>query len=131
MAEYLPLHTPGKAFTRQASATITGGQLVGVSGSGTVAPTSANQASWVGVAGHDAANGDQVTVFTEGVQRIVASGAVTAGDLLVAAATAGSVSTLAAVTTPTAADVTNTRAIVGIALTTAADGALVEVSLQR
>jgi hypothetical protein len=38
MAEYLPLHAPGKAITRSASATITAGQLVSVSGSGTVAP---------------------------------------------------------------------------------------------
>lgn len=130
MAEYLPLYKPGREITRDASAAITGGQLVGVSGSGTVAPATANQASWVGVAGFDAANGDKVTVYTGGVQRIVASGAVTAGDALVAAAT-GQVSTLAAVSTPTAADVTNTRAVVGFALTSAANGALVEVQMAR
>lgn len=130
MAEYLPLHKPGREITRDASAAITGGQLVGVSGSGTVAPAAAVQASWVGVAGFDAASGDKVTVYTGGVQRITASGAVTAGDFLVAASS-GQVSTLAAVTTPTAADVTNTRAIVGIALTTAANGALVEVQMAR
>lgn len=132
MAEYVPLFKPGQAITRQASAAITGGQLVGVSGSGTVAPTTANQAAWVGVAAVDAANGDQVTVYAGGVQRIVAAGAVTAGDVLVPSATAGRVSTLAAVSaTPTAADVTNTRAIVGTALTSAADGALVDVQMER
>lgn len=130
MAEYLPLLSPGAALTRSASAAVTGGQLVAVSGSGTVAPAGANASNWVGVAAFDAAVNDNVTVYAGGVQRITASGAVTAGDLLVAAA-AGQVSTLAAVTTPTAADVTNTRAIVGIALTTAANGALVEVQMDR
>lgn len=122
MAEYLPLHTPGKAFTRQASAAITGGQLVVVSGSGTVAPASAATHSWLGVAGFDAANGDQVTVFTEGVQRLVASGAITAGATVEAAA-GGKVATHT--------NGTNDINVVGLALTTAADGALVEVSLLR
>lgn len=131
MAEYLPLYKAGNSIPSTASAAITGGQLVGISGSGTVAPTGANQASWVGVAAFDAASGERVTVHAGGVQRILAAGAVTAGDLLVASGTAGRVSTLAAVTTPTAADVTNTRAIVGTALTTAADGALVEVQMER
>jgi hypothetical protein len=129
MGDYVPLYDE-LAFSSQASATITGGQLLAVSGSGTVAPAGANALNWTGVAAFDAASGDQVTVHAGGVQRIVASGAVTAGDQLVAAAS-GKVSTLAAVTTPTAADVTNTRARVGIALTTAADGALVEVQMDR
>lgn len=122
MGEYQPLHTPGKAITRQASATITGGQLVIVSGSGTVAPASAATHLWLGVAGFDVANGDQVTVHCEGVQRIVASGAITAGQT-VEAATGGKV---AAHTNGT-----NDINVVGLALTTAADGALVEVSLLR
>lgn len=130
MADYVPLFSPGQDTTSQASATITGGQLVAVSGSGTVAPAGANAANWVGVAKRDAANGDRVGVTSGGVQRLTASGTVTAGDLVVAAAS-GQVSTLAAVTTPTAADVTNTRAIVGIALTTAANGALVEIKMER
>lgn len=130
MADYLPLFQPGQAFTRAASATITGGQLLAVSGSGTVAPAGANATNWVGVAAFDAASGDNVTVHAGGVQRIEAAGGITAGDLVVAGA-AGTVATLAAVTTPTAADVTNTRAIVGVALTTATDGNLVEVQIQR
>ena len=122
MAEYLPLHLPGKAFTRAASAAITGGQLLIVSGSGTVAPSTAASASWVGVAAFDAASGDNVTVFDEGVHRLVASGAITAGALVEGAA-AGKV-----------ASHTNGTAdynVVGLALTTVADGALVEVSLLR
>lgn len=130
MPSYVPLFNPGQAITSQASAAITGGQLLAVSGSGTVAPAGANAVNWVGVATQDASNGDKVGVVSGGVQRLTASGAVTAGDVVVAAA-AGQVSTLAAVTTPTAADVTNTRAIVGIALTTAANGALVEIKMER
>lgn len=130
MASYVPLFNPGQAITSQASAAVTGGQLLAVSGSGTVAPAGANALNWVGVATQDAANGEKVGVVSGGVQRLTASGAVTAGDVVVAAA-AGQVSTLAAVTTPTAADVTNTRAIVGIALTTAANGALVEIKMER
>lgn len=122
MAEYTPLHVPGKAFTRQASAAVTGGQLVRVSGSGTVAPVSAASADWLGVAGFDAASGEPVTVFTEGVQRLTASGAITAGQTVEGAASGA----VAAHTNGT-----NDINVVGIALTTAASGALVEVSLLR
>ena len=130
MAEYIPLFKPGNAVPRVASATITAGQVLAVSGSGTVGPAGANALNWVGVAGFDAASGDTVTTFAGGVQRLVASGGITAGDLVVCAAS-GAVSTLAAVTTPTAGDVTNTRAIIGVALTTATTGNLVEVQILR
>ena len=130
MPEYLPLHLPDLAFTRQASGTILGGQLVAVSGSGTVAVAGAASLSVVGVAAFDVTVGQNVTVFCAGVQRPTASGAITAGDLLVSAAN-GQVSTAAAVTTPTAGDVTTSRAIVGLALTTAINGALVEVLMTR
>ena len=130
MGDYVPLYDAGPELTRQASATITGGQLVAVTGSGTVGPAGANALNWVGAAAFDGVSGDKVTVHTGGVQRLVASGTVTAGDIVVCAAN-GQVSTLAAVSTPTAADVTNTRAIVGIALTTATTGNLVEVQMDR
>ena len=122
MAEYVPLHIPGKAITRTASAAITGGQLVRVSGSGTVAPTSAASADWLGVAANDCASGDQVSIYLEGVQRLVASGAITAGATVEGAA-AGAV---AAHTNGT-----NDINVVGLALTTVANGAIVEVSLLR
>jgi len=122
MAEYFPLHVPGRAFTRTASATITAGQLVIVTGSGTVGPGSAATAAWLGVAGNDAANGDLVTVFAEGVQRIVATGTVTAGQT-VEAATAGTVATHT--------NGTNDFNIVGLALSTATAGNLAEVSFLR
>jgi len=121
MAEYLPLHDDGDSITRSASAPVTGGQLVRVSGSGTVAPVSAASADWLGVAAFDANTGDSVTVYCSGVQRLTASGAVTAGDILVGAAS-GQVATNAA---PGAGQQ------VAIALTTAASGALVESKLVR
>ncbi len=122
MAEYTPLHIPGKAYTRQASAAIVGRQLVRVSGSGTVAPTSAASADWLGVAGFDAANGDDVTIYSEGIHLLTASGSITAGATVEGAA-AGAV---AAHTNGT-----NDINVVGVALTTVTTGQLVEVSLLR
>jgi hypothetical protein len=118
MADFTPKFLPGRSWTSQASATITAGQLVKVSGSGTVNVATANTIA-VGVAAFDASSGDKVTLYTGGIAVLAASGSITAGDIVVTAA-AGAVSTLAAVTTPTAADVTNTRAIVGVALSDAA-----------
>jgi predicted RecA/RadA family phage recombinase len=79
MAEYLPDKEPGQDITMTASAAITGGQLVRVSGSGTVAPTTAASADWLGVAANDAASGALLTMFTGGVQRLTASGSISAG----------------------------------------------------
>lgn len=123
MADYLPLYQPGQCITRTASAAITGGQLVVVSGSGTVAPSSAATHSWVGVACFDAANGDNVTICAGSqVHRLTASGGITAGQLVEAAA-AGAV---AAHTNGT-----NDFNVVGLALTTATNGNAVEVQILR
>lgn len=119
MAEYLPLHKPGQAETLTASATIVGGQLVMVSGSGTVAPATAASTAWYGVAGHNAASGEAVVVYSGGTQRLTASGAITAGAPVVA----GAAGTVAAGTT--------VNQVVGIARTTAADGAVVEIKMAR
>lgn len=127
--EYLPILKPGQAVTLKASAAITAGQVVAVSGVNTVAPATAKNAAVVGVAGFDAAQNDNVTIYSGGVQSVLASGAVTAGDVVVSGA-AGTVAKLAAVTTPTAADVTDTRAIVGVALSTGTD-VLVRVRFDR
>lgn len=129
MADYTPIVFPGAAVTAKASAPIVGGNVVAVSAAGTVAPAGANALNVVGVAAADAATGANVTYFTEGVHELIASGTVTAGDTVVAGA-AGTVATLAAVTTPTPADVTNTRAIVGIALTTATTGLKVQIQVR-
>ena len=122
MADYVPLYTPGQAYTSQASAAITGGRLVAVSGSGTVATAAADSAAVVGVAAFDvAASGDKVTLHWGGVQRLVASGAITAGAGVVSD-TGGKVKSA---TTATAAAA---GTLLGRALTTvAADGDIVEV----
>lgn len=126
MGDYLPKYKPGDAIPLNITATVTGGRLVTAAG----AHAGANARDWLGVASRDAVNGDRITVYCEGVQRLIASGAITKGDLVVCAA-AGAVSSLAAVTTPTAADVTNTRAIVGLALEDAVDTAEVSVKMVR
>ena len=117
MAEYLPVFKPGQAVTLKASAAITGGQVVEVTGSGTVGPAGAASTKVIGVAAFDAATNDNVTVYSGGVQHGTASGAVTAGDVV----QAGAAGTIA----------TGTTAPVGIALTTAANGADVRVQFNR
>lgn len=115
MSDYLPRFKPGETFTSQASAAITGGRVVAVSGSGTVATAAADSALVVGVAAFDvAASGDKVTVFTTrggGIHKLVASGAITAGAG-VASDTGGKVKS---VTTATAAAA---GTLIGIALNT-------------
>ncbi|HEY5200209.1 MAG TPA: capsid cement protein [Acidothermaceae bacterium] len=123
MAEYLPLHSPGQAFTRVASAAITAGNLLSVSGSGTVAPSAAADATVIGVAAFDTASGANVTVFAGGVQRLVAgTGGLTAGQFVHAGATG----TVIAHTNGT-----TDYLIVGLALTTATATNLVEVLMVR
>lgn len=136
MADYLPKFVGG-TYTASASAAIAGGVIVAVSGSNTVATAGAKAAGWVGVSGQAAAaSGDRIPVHYGGIQSVVNSGGVTAGDVLVTAAN-GAVATLAAVTATgtasatTATDITDTRAVVGVALTTAADGAAVLVKFER
>jgi hypothetical protein len=121
MAEYLPIYRPGQVLTLKASGAITGGQLVAVSGAGTVAVSGAASAAWVGVAAFDAATNDNVTIHSNGVQNLTASGTIAAGDSLVTAAT-GQVATGAAATP---------AAFVGVALTAATNGNKVRVKLAR
>jgi hypothetical protein len=79
-----------------ASATVTGGQVLAVSGSMTLAPAAANSAAVVGVAVADAASAAVVRVFVPaGVWTGTSSGSITAGDKLVAGA-AGTLATIAA-----------------------------------
>lgn len=126
MAEYLPVFTPAEAVTLTASAAVTGGQLVAVSGSGTVGPAGAASAAYVGVAGHDAAINARLVVWPRGVvHEATAAGAITAGAQLATGA-AGTVASVAVASgTPDAAAVNAARGLIGIALTTAADEAKV------
>jgi len=121
MAEYLPIHKPGEAITLKASAAITGGQIVVVTGSGTVGPAGATATNWVGVASNDASTNDYVTIFCDGVQNCTASGTVTAGDT-VSTAAGGAVATNGA---PAVGNV------VGVAITTATTGNKVRVKFAR
>jgi hypothetical protein len=119
MADYVPLYLPGQAVNSTASASITGGQPVYVSGSGTVANSATAANIPVGVAAFDAASGAGVGYFARGtVHRLTASGTVTAGDVVEAAA-AGAVATHTVGT--------NDARGFGIALTTATTGNSVEI----
>lgn len=131
MATHIHLFDPGAPVTFTTSAAVVGGQLLAVTGNRTAAPTAGINAKWVGVAGFDAASGERVTVVKGGVQRIMASGTIAAGDTVVSAAD-GKVATVAAVnaTAPTTADANNTRAIVGTALT-GGTNVLVEIDMDR
>lgn len=122
MADYTPLFWPGEAPVYTASATITGGQLVEVTGSGTVGPAGAGSLKVLGVAAQDYASGDRVTIFAGGVQKIVAAAAgVTAGDI----AAAGAAGTVAAI----GAGAFGTK--IGVVITTAAGGVAAEVQMDR
>ena len=119
MADYVPLYLPGNAVNSTTSAAVTGGQVVYVSGSGTVANSGSASNIPVGVAAFDAASGAGVTYYSRGtVHRLTASGTVTAGDL-VEAATGGAVATHTVGT--------NDARVFGIALTTATTGNSVEI----
>lgn len=88
MGDFTPRFKPGHAVTFTASAAVTGGQLVEVSGNMQVAPATAGSQKVVGQPGHDALAGEPVTVHTPGktVTTAVASGAIAAGDPVKAAA---------------------------------------------
>ena len=125
MADYTPIFFPGEVIPLTASGGVAGGDLVVVSGSGTIAKAGALAATtYVGVAAQDAGANTRVSVFSRGiVHESIADGTVTAGDQVTTTNTANrQVKTAPAVTTPTPADVTTSRAVIGVALITAADG---------
>lgn len=95
----------------KASADITKGQVVVVSGNMKVAPASAASAAVIGVAMFDAKGGDPVSVETEGLFSLTASGAITAGAQVESAAD-GKVATKGDTVTK----------VIGIALNTASNG---------
>jgi Uncharacterized conserved protein (DUF2190) len=117
VADYTPIHTGGSVpFTSQASAAVTGGQVVMASGAGTVAAaTQAGEIAAVGVAGHDAAIGAKVTVWPlPGVtHEVTAQGVIAAGANVRVGTVNGTVATIGA----------GTFAL-GVALSGAADTAL-------
>lgn len=115
MGAYEPKYLYVDTISGTASATITGGQVVAVSGNGTIGPAGADSNAVVGVAAHDAASGARLAYFPRGkVHVTTAAGGITAAARVNSAA-AGTVASAAA-------GVGN----IGIALTTAADTASVE-----
>lgn len=122
MPDTLPIYKPGVSPVYTASAAITGGQLLEVTGSGTVGPAGAASTKCVGVAAFDCASGDRVTIHAGGVQRIVAAtGGVAAGDIV----SAGAAGTVA----PIGVGAFGTK--IGLALTAAAAGAVAEIQMDR
>lgn len=115
--QYLPLFRPGDTVTFDVTAAVEAGDLLEVGDTDrSVAPAAAETLTYVGVAGHSAAVGDKVTVEVgRPIHEFIAAGAVTRGDL-VAAAGGKTVATAADASTAT-----------GLALTSAVDGAAVEV----
>ncbi|QLF84815.1 scaffolding protein [Gordonia phage BBQValindra] len=116
MAEHTPIHKPGDAITRTASADITGGQLVVVSGNNTVAPSAGASAAWLGIAAFDAKSGEKVTILRGGIHELNASGAIAAGAAVIPAA-AGAVATIGSET--------NYASVVGVALAAAASNKVI------
>lgn len=116
MGQYLPAFRPADTVTFEVTTAVTGGHPVQV---GTVdrsvEPAEAASVTYVGVAGHDAAVGDKVTVEVgKPIHLLTALGAVALGAK-VEAAGAGKIRTA------------TTGTVIGLALTSAADGAPVQV----
>lgn len=119
MAEYTPVFANGTApWTLQASATVTGGRLVEVTGNGTVGPAGAASTKVLGVAAFDAASGAKVDVWPLAglTHKVLGTGAINAGDGLaagaagvVAAVGAGTFQQLIGVADRAAADATVVR----------------------
>ena len=115
MADYLPRFNPGEAITLTAGEDITGGRLVSVSGDLTVVTSAADATHVVGVAGFDTTEGDGVTIYRDGVQRLTLAGTVAAGDE-VFAADGGAVGAAGTVS-------------VGVALQGGAEGDVIDVAV--
>jgi hypothetical protein len=132
--DYSAVFLPGLTMTSTAAGTITGGDPVEVAGSGTVQKATLSGTNGtasqkcIGVASHDAISGARVTII---VDRVVhegtADGAINPGDQLVASAVAGKqVKTLPPLGgAPGQDDGNKARALIGIALTGAADNGTV------
>lgn len=141
MTDYTPVALPGTSYTFQASGTIAGGDLVGMTGALTVAKVSSLASlAYVGVAGTDAAIGSKVTVFMDkAVHESIADGVITAGDQLTTTNTAnrqvkslgataidaGATYVQAAVNAAINAGINTARGVIGTAVTTVIDNQLV------
>jgi hypothetical protein len=128
-----PVFSSQPKLTFKAGAAVTAGRLVEITGVETVSMAAAKSQKVVGVSMQTCdAVGDLLEVQVLGnVFTLVAQGAVTAGDELVVGSVAGTVATQAVAGTATLTDINNARAIVGIALDSAADTGTLRVLVSR
>lgn len=114
------VYDDGDEITCRASATVTLGHLLGVSGdrtSGNIAVAHATAGGrTIGVAGSDATTGQLVVAYSGGVVRVIAGANIAAGAP-VEVGTAGTVITA------------TTGTVVGLAVASAGTGALAEIKL--
>jgi predicted RecA/RadA family phage recombinase len=82
---------PGEVGTYTAGAAIVGGELVKFSANRTVIKTTAATDAAAGVALHDAATGEAVSVAAQGVWPLKAGATIGFGDIVIPHATAGTV----------------------------------------
>lgn len=97
MPDYLPVYDNiNRPFSKTASAAITGGQLLVVTGASTVGPAGAGAVNVIGVAAHDAASGSRLSIWplANVEHEIVSAGTIAAGDGVISAA-AGQIATSA------------------------------------
>lgn len=112
MASYLPAFRPGDTVTFDVTTTVVGGRYVELgSADRSVAPAGAASTKVIGVAGHDAAVGEKVTVEVGKAIDLIPCAAAIARGATVEAAAAGKVQTATsgratglALNTTTAAD---------------------------
>lgn len=99
MGDYVPVIESGDQFTLTASAAITGGQILENTGDGTVGPAGAASVKVIGVAAHDAASGQPVSIYGLFTihETVVGTGNLTAGQNVQAGANGVVVTTAAAV----------------------------------
>jgi predicted RecA/RadA family phage recombinase len=121
---------PADKLTYTADGAITGGQLVELTGDRTVQAASADSLAVVGVAQYDAADGDPVGIASKGVYGLTASGAISAGDLIVAAASGAAKAIPAASATYVEAEQTIPSRVIGIALEDIANAAVGRVKVR-
>ena len=86
MADHVPHYVSLPAISFAATGTIIGGRLVENTGNMTVAAAGAASIKVQGVAARDTISGASLPVYVDGVHDLTATGAIAAGDIVVAAA---------------------------------------------
>lgn len=122
---------PGDLLTMTVASgqSVTGGQMVELTGDRTVRAGQADSVVACGVAVYDGSAGDKVAVATDGVWPLVASGSITQGQRLVCAASGAVKAVPSAGGTYAQAEQTIHLRVVGYALEDAADGATFRAKL--